>query len=268
MENLTGVIESLIILALDANLDRSSKNQKTIRDKTRGGFLDIEDQGSLLKLRPMKPVSAYTFDAVGDRIYASDPNLLVEKPWEIFGERAEVMTLFFDCLKWYGFKRLKSLPKDVAVAGKVEACYAFHSRLITPHGVEQYHQRIVPFAKNGKPLSAKIQGHWICSPKQEGETAVLCASLIEDAHRTNAMLATVSDATEIRFPVPTGDYKALFSDRTGPLLKSGKRQAILHWVSEHLRRSPTGNEHQVTGHARGIDEFIFDGLKVSIAMNP
>ena len=177
-KELSGITESLIILVLDANLEHSSKKQKTIRDKTRGGFLDIEDQGQLLKLPSMRPVSAYTFDAVDDRIYTPDPGLLVKKPWEILGERAEVMTLFFDALKWFGFERMKSMPKNIAVSGKVEACYAFHLRLITPRGVEQYYQRVVLFDKNGKPLPAKIQGHWVCSPEQEGQTAVLCASLI------------------------------------------------------------------------------------------
>ena len=266
-QELSGITEPLIILALDANLEHSSKEKRTIHDKTRGVFLDIEDQGQLLKLPSMKPVSAYTFDAVDDRIYTPDPCLLMKKPWEILGERAEVMTLFFDALKWFGFERMKSTPKNISVSGKVEVCYALHVRLITPRGVEQYYQRIIPFGKNGKPLPAKIQGNWVCSPKQEGENAILCASLIEDAQRPNAMLATVSDATEIKFPVPMGDYKALFSDRAGPLLKSGKRKAILHWVSEHLRQSVTGTEHQVTEHARGIDKFIFDGLRVGIALN-
>ena len=114
-QELSGITESLIILALDANLEHSSKERRTIRDKTRGGLLDIEDQGQLLKLPSMKPVSAYTFDAVDDRIYTPDPCLLMKKPWEILGERAEVMTLFFDALKWFGFERMKSTPKNMGI---------------------------------------------------------------------------------------------------------------------------------------------------------
>lgn len=118
----SGVVQSLVILALDANLERSSE-RKTIRDKNRGGFVDIEDQGSLLRFGPMKPQSAYTFDAIDNRIYAADHRLLLEKPWEILGDRAEVMTLAGDSLKWFGFKRLKAVPKEISVLGKVHACY-------------------------------------------------------------------------------------------------------------------------------------------------
>jgi hypothetical protein len=265
-EELKDNIESLIILALDANLDQASA-KTTIRDRQRGGVMDIEDQGSLLGFHSLRPESAYTFDAAGGRIYACDSGLLANRPWEILGQRAEVMMLSHGSLKWYGLEKLRSIPRNVAVAGKIEACYAFHMRLITPSGLGEYQQRIVSFDKNGNPLPARIQGHWVCSPEKEGKTAVLCASLIEDAHRAGSMLATVTDATEIRFPVPIADYRQLFSDRTGPLHGSGKRKAILHWVSEHLRHSTTGKEHTVNRHARGIDEFVIDGLKIRIEEN-
>ena len=94
----------------------------------------------------------------------------------------------------------------------------------------------------------------------------VAASMIEDSHRSNTMLAAVKDATEIKFPVPLDDYKDVFADRDGPM-NGARRKAIVHWVARHLRNSIRGKEHSVKRHTRGVQEFTIDGLRIRLTPN-
>jgi hypothetical protein len=111
-----------------------------------------------------------------------------------------------------------------------------------------------------------MQGQGIGVPRLDGETLISAASIIEDANRSGAMLATVKDAREIMFPVPIADYKKVFADREGPKI-GDRRKAIVHWVARHLRKSTRGNECVVNKHLRGVQEFSVDGLLVRLTPN-
>jgi hypothetical protein len=266
MENVTDKLETLILLALDAN-HTDQKAGTVIRDKSTGGIASLHDQGELLRFEDMRPDSAYTFDMMDkERIFTATPDYLLTHPSEVLGEESEVVMLSGDTLKWRGFRRLRSAPKGVACLGKASHWYEMHTRFVDSSGNGDYCKRLIPIDKTGRPLFAKIQGHIVCAPNKEGEMLVICSSVIEDAHRSNAMLAAVKDATEIKFPVPLGDYKELFSDREGPYSGSRKK-AIVHWVAKHLRSSTRGKEHAVKQHTRGIQEFKIDGLRVKLSPN-
>ena len=261
MKNVTDQLETLILMALDANHEQSGL-EKTLQ--LSGQLIDIIDQGILLKFDDMRPESAYTFDASDDeRIYARGSEYLMEHPAEVLGDFTEVLMLNDEILKWYGFRRLRAPPKGVCCLGKASHWYEIHMRFMTQNGRGKYFKRAVPLDKTGAPLLAKIGGHVICAPAFEGEHLILCASVIEDAHRANTMLAAVKDATEIKFPVPLDDYKDMFAERDGPM-NGARRKAIVHWVARHLRHSTRGNEFAVKKHTRGVQEFTIDGLRIRL----
>jgi hypothetical protein len=59
--------------------------------------------------------------------------------------------------------------------------------------------------------------------------------------------------------------KALASLRDAPLTDTGRRRPLLHWVKEHLRRTPGDNEvTTVREHLRGISTFALDTMKITI----
>ena len=93
----------------------------------------------------------------------------------------------------------------------------------------------------------------------------LCCSLIEDAQRTGIMLASVKEEREIKFPIPIADYKEVFLDRNGPFLGSGKKKAIIHWVSSHLRKRKNDDNVLVRKHIRGVQSFLIDGISIVIS---
>lgn len=259
-------LETMILLALDANHEQSAVDRTL---KSSHGTLDLLDQGTLLHFEEMRPATSYTVDATADRghrLYSTSSEMLLDHPSEIVGDEAEIMLLGDHGLKWYGFRRLKQAPKRAAYIGKPSHWYEMHMRFVAPNGQGEYTKRVVAVDKNGKPLLVKLDSHVVCHPNLEGVNLILAASLIEDAHRSGTMLASVRDATEIRFPVPLDDYKEVFAERDGPL-NGSRRKAILHWVAEHLRRSPRGNEHVVKKHTRGVQEFIIDGLHVRLVPN-
>lgn len=259
-------LETMILLSLDANHE-GVVLVVSRRDKASGSIEELHDQGELLHFDHMLPNSSYTVDmSDGERIYGATKDLLMAHPADVLGDESEVMLLDKGTLKWRGFRRLRKPPRGVACLGIATHWYEMHMRFVSANGSGEYYKRVVPLSRTGAPLLAKVQGHNVCTPRLEGEMLVLCASVIEDAHRANTMLASVKDATEIRFPVPLDDYKAVFAGRDGPI-KDGRRKAIVHWVAHHLRHSTRGKEHAVKKHTRGVEEFMIDGIRVRLTPN-
>ena len=79
------------------------------------------------------------------------------------------------------------------------------------------------------------------------------------------MLASVKEEREIKFPIPIADYKEVFLDRNGPFLGSGKKKAIIHWVSSHLRKRKNDDNVLVRKHIRGVQSFLIDGISIVIS---
>lgn len=266
MEDVTDKLETMILMALDANHGQTVPGTLR-REKSTGRVQELHDQGELLALDEMRPASAYTFDmADEERIFATTTDYLVTHPADVLGDEAEVVMLDGDMLKWRGYRRLRRAPKGVACLGRATHWYEMHMRFVTGNGAGEYYKRVVPIDRNGKPLLAQVQGHNVCAPNEEGQMLVLCASVIEDAHRANTMLAAVKDATEIKFPVPLDDYKDVFAERDGPM-NGARRKAIVHWVARHLRSSTRGKEFAVKKHTRGVQEFTIDGLRIRLTPN-
>lgn len=266
MKDVTDKLETLILMALDANHGHTVPGTLR-REKSTGRVLELHDQGELLAIDEMRPASAYTFDmADEERIFATTTDYLITHPADVLGDEAEVVMLDGEMLKWRGYRRLRRAPKGVACLGRATHWYEMHMRFVTGNGAGEYYKRVVPIDRNGKTLLAQVQGHNVCAPGEEGQMLVLCASVIEDAHRANTMLAAVKDATEIKFPVPLDDYKDVFAERDGPM-NGARRKAIVHWVARHLRHSTRGNEFAVKKHTRGVQEFTIDGLRIRLTPN-
>ena len=266
MDQATDTLETLILMALDANHGQTVPGTLR-RDKSTGAVEELRDQGELLRIGEMRPESSYTFDMTDtDRIFATTKDYLVTHPAEVLGDAAETIMMSDNILKWYGFRRMKAAPRGVACLGKASHWYEMHMRMVAPNGAGAYYKRVIPLSRNGSPLPAKVQSHNVCSPGIEGVSLMLAASVIEDAHRAGTMLAEVKDATEIKFPVPLNDYKNVFADREGPMT-GARRKAIVHWVACHLRHSTRGNEYEVKRHTRGVQEFTIDWLRIRLTPN-
>ncbi len=229
-------------------------------------YLAARDAGnSLLKFSPMKPERIYTVDVVdSDRIYALDGGLLAAPMQDILAERAEIAVLKPDCVEWIGYRKLSRTPRGVYIAGTGRpSLYEVHGRIITSTGQEEYYQRVAAISAKGTPLPVCFVGSKGTASRNDSEVAVLAASIIEDAHRPNAILATVAEYAKLCFPVPFGAHIELFSLRDAPLTPSGRRKAILHWVSRHVRRKKAVVA-PVSAHWRGVKELVMDGFKITL----
>lgn len=256
-------IETMIIMSLYAD-NLTSHHQNRIFDKN-GGVYELMDQGCLLGFDKMIPKSSFTFDMSPGRIYSTSKEYLVGHQSEILGDEAEVTMLSNGILKWRGFRKMSKPPKGVCSIGKVSHWYEMHQRFTSMKGDTQYYKRAIPISKSGKILPAFVNGHIVCGPLEEGVVLNLCCSLIEDAQRTGIMLASVKEEREIKFPIPIADYKEVFLDRNGPFLGSGKKKAIIHWVSSHLRKRKNDDNVLVRKHIRGVQSFLIDGISIVIS---
>lgn len=265
MEKVTDKLETMILMSLDAKhtncVHGSLRKNPTTREEEIGF-----DVCEAIAPADMDIKSSFTFDMTDSgRIYSKDPAALLGHPSEIIGDENEIVLLSEQHLTWLGFRIAKKAPRGLAFVGKPACFYELHWRTINAEGRGSYKKSFVGLSSHGKRIPTFFQGRPTSLQDADG-TICLAASMIEDAHRANTMLAAVKDATEIKFPVPLGDYKDVFSEREGPM-NGARRKAIIHWVSKHLRHSTNGKDHEVKRHTRGVQEFIIDGLRVRLAPN-
>lgn len=259
-------LESLLIMALES--DHPSIKQVGGTIKTREGSKTEHDVSEVISFNDATPRSAYTLDISDDgRLFSSAVDYMKDHPIDILGNRSESIWMHpsNDLARWNCVERLQKKPKELAYLGKASAIYAYHYRVTLRNGAGQYFKRYVVLNKSGSSLPVKVSGQHQ-SAVNDGEDVLLMASIIEDAHRTGAMLASIKDAIEIKFPVPLADYKKVFIERDAPLV-NGKRKAIIHWVASHMRKSKAGTESQVKRHVRGVKDIVIDGLKINIEPN-
>lgn len=261
-------VEDVIIYALEG---RAAKNHDCVPTETirmRGEARQGFDVSSLLKFQPMYPNSMYvpSLECDNDRLYATSSEYLVRHPADTLKDGAEVAFIYKGGLKWIGLRRT-SKPKNLYELGGACAWYEAHFRYIFLNGASSYLKRVIAFSETGNqcPVKTRIGNVLVCS-RSEMEYFFVPVSVIEDTHRAQTMLATVSDAAEIKFSVPLDDYKQMFSSRNAPM-QNGRRKAIIHWVASHLRKRRDKDPVRVKKHVRGVDRIEIDGLKISISPN-
>lgn len=270
-ENILSEIETLILMLLEAKDSKESKERVVIPKNKDGYVLFGSDQGKLLHLPDMHPSSSFSAqigEGENERLFSCDYTDLLTHPREIFGEESETVLVDknTDTVKWTGFRRLRKPPKSVVCLGKADSWYEMHYREYGQFGRSAYQKRLAVYSKEGRPLPSKKYSHWV-SYDDPASSGILHASLIEDAHRSGTMLASVSEAAEIKFPVPIDSYKEIFIIRDAPLTAAGKRKAILHWVSKHLRKTGCGRNSEVKEHTRGVDTFNIAGFNIKLSPN-
>jgi len=264
-------VETMLIMALEGfkkpvstrHIDKIISASQSV-----GGAIELQDQGDYLGLDDALPNSMFSFDMVDeDRLIATGSNDLLQHPKEILGDESQIVMLAGDTCKFTALRKISKPPKRLAILGKPDCFYELHFKFIDIAGNVVSKKRIVPFSKAGTPLLTKYMGNFVCDPRHEGMHSIICCSIIEDALRTNAMLATIKDHCEIKLPVPLDSYKEIFALREDPRHENGRRKAILHWVRSHLRKHKSGKVSKVDKFNRGIHEFDFDGLTVTLEPN-
>jgi len=251
-------IETLILMALETDNVESLLCPPHTQSLTEG----------------IQPNSMYASDICDEnRVDADSLSDLLYHPSETLGAESEV--LWIDNTRyaaWMGFRQLPKKPKGLTYFGKASHFYEFNYRHVYTAGKRKEVRSIMVLDKLGKIIPttmAVLHGSTLSDSKGLEHTHnILCRAcgIIEDAHRSNAMLATVKDGKEIKFPVPLDDYKEVFSNRDAPLA-NGKKKAIVHWVAKHLRQTPTGKTTTVKKHVRGVKDIMVDGLTINIQPN-
>lgn len=224
----------------------------------------------VLRNETMKPRDAFTFDMSSaetdedHRLYTPSPEYLVRPAFETLDDGAEIVTFNAETgtLKWEGFRRRRTLPKGVMTTGtRPHAIYEHHFRMIGGETPDFYLKDLMAFNSKGNECRLLFANAHNDRNSLVFEAAVVAASMIEDAHRKDAFLASVHDGMTVRFPVGIGAHKDFFADRDAPMTPSGRRRAILHWVKKHQRRNAAAPTEAFT---RGVKEITMDGIRVTL----
>lgn len=270
--SVTDSIETLLLMLMDGHHDCIRSDDGCSLHLSKRGLdnkiqkLVYYDISERVRCDDMVPTSVFTVDLTGDRLLAITPDGLMAHPVDMIGDEIEVALFCGDVIKWIGLRKCKSPPRRVAALGRVAAWYEKHYRVIKQDGSGTYQKRWIPLSMTGHAIVAKTDGIMMCNPAEATLAICSACSIAEDAARSDAMLASITDAVEIKLPVPIDDYKAIFSGRDGPIV-GGRRKAILHWVAQHMRTSARGKDFSVKKHTRGIQTFTIDGLRVCLTPN-
>lgn len=87
---------------------------------------------------------------------------------------------------------------------------------------------------------------------------------LHDFAQTQWKVQASEDGAKCSFLVNEKQIKSLFYARDLPLLATGRRRPILHWVSAHARRMKNGTEVAVNEHLKGISKFEMHGTAFQI----
>ncbi|MBB76613.1 MAG: hypothetical protein CMJ75_19070 [Planctomycetaceae bacterium] len=222
------------------------------------------DQGREIGAVPVRPQSAYTFDGSDkDRLFTIDHGSLLRHPAEILGKRSEVILTFEEGLiRWCCFIR-KDKPRKVLCHEKVHAFYEFHCMDGDENGWQEYQIRAIGFNKAGRPLMMRMEGT-MGSMGADGQAAIVAASIIEDAHRSGAVMATLEADAKITFPISVDEYKQFLAERDGfKNTPTGRRNSILHFCNNHARKR--GEKLvEVKAHTRGARVFETGGMTLTL----
>ena len=265
-------METLIASLLCADsLNERDAATGNIRNTSNGAYEELHC-GVRLAFDPMFPSKSYTTQlgchiegTDTDRLYTDDSALLRNSTQDVIGKSAEIAIVGDGTISWLGFRRIHRTPKNVWVGSPGATLYQVHQRCVMPNGNSVYHKNIAAISKTGKPVPCTVVGTK-GSGGMVGSHVVIAASVIEDAHRSGVLTAEVADSAGIVFPVPLGEHKDLFALRDAPLTPAGRRKAILHWVSSHIRGNSV-EVQKVKAHWRGARDLVIGGMSVKLSTN-
>lgn len=262
-EDSIDALETLLIMALE-------KPKEISLSWHRDGLGESRSAIDMFPFDDAMPSCAYTFDAADDdRIFGDSLDYLIHHPADTIGTGKEVYFIDDNTIKWSLIEPTRRPAKGFACLGRADKWYAAHYRLAsTVNGWFDYVKAYLAIDAKGNPLPVKFMQQKNWKVEHDLIQIHMMCSLIEDAHRAGAVLASVSDQAEIRFPIGGDAYKEFFSLRDGPReTPTGKRNPIIHWVSRHIRKTQTGGFSDVKQHLRGRHEVTINGIHASVEFN-
>lgn len=206
-----------------------------------------------------------------DRLFTTDPSLLLKPIPEIIGDRSEVVFLDGNKLKWSMVERVNRFPRGIVTFGRpCDPKYILHYRVTYPSGAEYYIKSAVVWSTRiNRPHLATRHARMLCDKSQLAcrnrelhFSIVTMASMLEDS-QLFWKVSLSSDKT-ITVYADKGSIRDLCDLRDNPLSATGRRRPILHWVASHTRSKSTGADIDVRKHLRGITEFEMDGISVRV----
>ena len=253
----------------ELQLDRAETLLAHLLCADRAKVVTGKNEAMFAPFEPMRPAAPYTAQLSGDRIFSTSPDCLLETVQDLLGNKCETALMGDDYVKWIGLRRLRKAPRGCWASVMRPTWYEYHFMLMRSDGTATYDRDVIALKADGNPAKVMFQGFGTRGGHVD-ETSAICAitaaSLVEDAHRPGALLATISDGTSVLVPVPTGEHRELFALRDAPLTNAGKRKAILHWVTKHTRATRQERVN-VSEHWRGTRTLSIDGLRVTLAPN-
>jgi hypothetical protein len=183
-------------------------------------------------------------------------------------------TKFLQCTG-KAYWRIARVPKPYRCLVPGAIPYVGETRLLHLDGREVYQQSLEawhPRANRYVPIVAPMESHLdsLGTYKDERQATaedrakmVFVASCIEDTY--HRWQVRVSEVTSVWLSTDGDGIKALASLRDDPRTASGRRAPLLHWVREHLRRTPGHNDvTEVRRHLRGITQFRLGTVQLEI----
>jgi hypothetical protein len=263
-------IETSILLAMYATNKACIQKRYTERHRDKLHDRRVTEMGVFCPRVAEFPRDMLMFDLSDDgRLYNGDLESAVISPVKAIGRRLETCLLCEDgSLKWTLFKPMPHPRGLVAITNLPVSWFAVHHRHIRQDGPEEYVVAPMPLAGGRVPLMKALSLKGLDARAEQKQLELLLAiqlSLFEDAHRKGAVIATVEERVKLSFPVGQDAYKSFFALRDG--LKNtptGRRNPLLHWCSEHLRRRKD-EFFEVTGHSRGKQELVHGNMRLTLA---
>lgn len=269
IDNQADQIETMILLALHAQ----ERNRVKTKRKERRGKWDAEllDASAFVPKKPEFPRRMIGVDMSSDgRLFSFDMDDLVTQPSRAIGRGIEVAVFSGNqTLKWTKIKPMPRPTGVVALTNSPALWFALHYREIKEGQPDIYVRKPLALA-NERPVPLKFLG-WNLPPSRmesdtdnDTEALALALSIFEDAHRSGSILATITEAASLTFPVGADAYRSFFAMRDGLRdTPTGRRNPLLHWCSEHIRQAPRGPV-SVVGHDRGKAEVVHGSLRLSL----
>jgi hypothetical protein len=268
-------LETAIILALSAR--SSGVRKKDLVEKRKNGFhREYLDMSTLVTDKKRKPTAFYAFDVAdsGSRLYSPQMEALVVNPYEVCRLGLEVGLFLEDgSLKWGAIYPMKKPNGIGALTNKPHSWFALHFRHIKASGDDEYRSEPFAMCQDGTIPLMSLRNGWKgfaagTYRTEIEETVAMSLSVFEDAVRSSAYLATVQEHVKMMFPIGEDAYKAFFAMRDGYRdTPTGRKNPIVHWCAEHLRKRGDNGVSVVSKHKRGASEFICGPMKLTIEEN-
>jgi hypothetical protein len=265
-----GELETAIVMALMMDKAHVARIPKP-KQKAKGWVLEEMGMDKFCPPEAAFPRQAYTLDAQsGFRLYTERMSDLVVSPIDAIGGRLEVMILCPGAtLKWSCIKPMARPRGITAMTNQPCKWFAWHYREFRRDLSQTYYKEPMALTDDGEVCMLKPLGQWMgwdaAKVQQETrEQLAMTLSVFEDAHRTTAFLATVEEHVKLMFPVGADAYKSFLAMRDGyRFTPTGRRNPILHWCAEHLRKR-NGESFPVAEHLRGAEEFVVGPMRLSL----